>query len=33
MPLSDTTRQTLSKASDPREWNLLLLSSPEFMSR
>ena len=33
VPLSDTTRQTLSKASDPREWNLLLLSSPEFMSR
>ncbi|HEY7238353.1 MAG TPA: DUF1800 domain-containing protein [Burkholderiales bacterium] len=33
IPLSDTTRQTLSKASDPREWNLLLLSSPEFMSR
>jgi len=33
VPLSDTTRQTLSKASDPKEWNLLLLSSPEFMSR
>ncbi|MFL6571772.1 MAG: DUF1800 domain-containing protein, partial [Burkholderiales bacterium] len=33
VPLSDTTRQTLSKASDPREWNLLLLSSPEFMMR
>jgi uncharacterized protein (DUF1800 family) len=33
MPLSDATRQTLSKAAHPQEWNLLLLSSPEFMSR
>jgi uncharacterized protein (DUF1800 family) len=33
VPLSDGTRQTLSKASDPKEWNMLLLSSPEFMSR
>ena len=32
-PLSDSTRQALSKASDAREWNLLLLSSPEFMRR
>jgi len=32
-PLSDSTRGTLSKASDAREWNLLLLSSPEFMRR
>jgi uncharacterized protein (DUF1800 family) len=33
VPLSDATRQTLSKAAHPQEWNLLLLSSPEFMSR
>ena len=33
VPLSDATRQALSKAAHPQEWNLLLLSSPEFMSR
>jgi uncharacterized protein (DUF1800 family) len=33
VPLSDSTRRALSKASDAQEWNLLLLSSPEFMSR
>ncbi|HET7363046.1 MAG TPA: DUF1800 domain-containing protein [Burkholderiales bacterium] len=31
--LSDTTRGTLAQASSPQEWNLLLLSSPEFMVR
>jgi uncharacterized protein (DUF1800 family) len=33
VPLSDSTRQALSKAAHPQEWNLLLLSSPEFMRR
>ena len=32
-PLSQSTAQTLAKASSPQEWNLLLLSSPEFMHR
>jgi len=32
-PLSATTRETLARASSPQEWNLLLLSSPEFMVR
>ena len=32
-PLGDATRDTLAKASSPQEWNLLLLSSPEFMHR
>jgi len=32
-PLGDATRDTLAKASSPQEWNLLLLSSPEFMQR
>jgi len=31
--LSPTTRETLAQASSPQEWNLLLLSSPEFMVR
>ena len=31
--LGDATRDTLAKASSPQEWNLLLLSSPEFMHR
>jgi len=31
--LSQSTVQTLAKASSPQEWNLLLLSSPEFMHR
>jgi uncharacterized protein (DUF1800 family) len=33
LPLSDSTRQALSKAAHAQEWNMLLLSSPEFMSR
>ena len=32
-PLGGTTRETLAKASSPQEWNMLLLSSPEFMHR
>ena len=32
-PLGEATRQTLAKAASPQEWNLLLLSSPEFMHR
>ena len=32
-PVGDATRDTLAKASSPQEWNLLLLSSPEFMHR
>jgi uncharacterized protein (DUF1800 family) len=32
-PLSAATRETLAQASSPQEWNLLLLSSPEFMNR
>jgi uncharacterized protein (DUF1800 family) len=32
-PLSDGTRAALAQASSPQEWNLLLLSSPEFMVR
>jgi uncharacterized protein (DUF1800 family) len=32
-PLGDATRDTLAKASSAQEWNLLLLSSPEFMHR
>src|SRR6202008_2117901 len=32
-PLGDSTRDTLAKAASPQEWNLLLLSSPEFMHR
>jgi len=32
-PLGATTRETLAQASSPQEWNLLLLSSPEFMNR
>jgi len=32
-PLGDATRDTLAKASSAQEWNLLLLSSPEFMRR
>jgi len=32
-PVGDPTRDTLAKASSPQEWNLLLLSSPEFMHR
>jgi uncharacterized protein (DUF1800 family) len=31
--LSEPTRQALEQAVSPREWNLLLLSSPEFMQR
>ena len=31
--LSPATRETLAQASSPQEWNLLLLSSPEFMVR
>jgi uncharacterized protein (DUF1800 family) len=31
--LSASTRETLARASSPQEWNLLLLSSPEFMVR
>ena len=32
-PIGDATRAALAKASSPQEWNLLLLSSPEFMHR
>jgi len=32
-PLSASTRDTLAQAATPQEWNLLLLSSPEFMVR
>jgi uncharacterized protein (DUF1800 family) len=32
-PMGDATRATLAKASSAQEWNLLLLSSPEFMHR
>ena len=32
-PLGGPTRDTLAKASSPQEWNMLLLSSPEFMHR
>ena len=32
-PIGDATRDTLAKASSAQEWNLLLLSSPEFMHR
>jgi len=32
-PVGDATRATLAKASSAQEWNLLLLSSPEFMHR
>jgi len=31
--VGDATRETLAKAASPQEWNLLLLSSPEFMQR
>ncbi|HYY60186.1 MAG TPA: DUF1800 domain-containing protein [Burkholderiales bacterium] len=31
--LSPATRETLAQAASPQEWNLLLLSSPEFMVR
>jgi len=31
--LSASTRQALDAASSPQEWNVLLLSSPEFMFR
>jgi uncharacterized protein (DUF1800 family) len=31
--LGESTRQALEQAASPREWNLLLLSSPEFMQR
>ena len=31
--LSETTRQALDQAKSPQEWNLYLLSSPEFMNR
>ncbi len=31
--LSPATRETLAQAATPQEWNLLLLSSPEFMVR
>ncbi len=31
--LAPTTRQTLDQADSPQEWNLFLLSSPEFMLR
>jgi len=31
--LAPTTRQVLDQAASPQEWNLLLLSSPEFMLR
>src|ERR671935_251677 len=31
--LSSSTRETLAQAASPQEWNLLLLSSPEFMVR
>ncbi|MBV8032029.1 MAG: DUF1800 domain-containing protein [Betaproteobacteria bacterium] len=31
--LGPSTRATLDKASSPQEWNMLLLSSPEFMNR
>jgi hypothetical protein len=33
LPLGDNTRAALSKATDPQEWNMLLLASPEFMAR
>ena len=33
VPLGDATRGVLSKATEPQEWNMLLLASPEFMSR
>jgi uncharacterized protein (DUF1800 family) len=33
LPLSDSTRGALSKATQPQEWNMLLLASPEFMLR
>ena len=32
-PLGGPTRDTLAKADSPREWNMLLLASPEFMQR
>src|SRR5438309_5591851 len=32
-PLGAATRATLAQASSPQEWNLLVLSSPEFMHR
>jgi len=32
-PVGEATRDALAKASSPQEWNLLLLSSPEFMHR
>jgi uncharacterized protein (DUF1800 family) len=32
-PLGAATREALAKASSPQEWNLLLMSSPEFMHR
>jgi uncharacterized protein (DUF1800 family) len=32
-PLTPGTREALAQASSPQEWNLLLLSSPEFMNR
>ena len=32
-PFGEATRDTLAKASSAQEWNLLLLSSPEFMYR
>ena len=31
--LAPATRQALDQAQSPQEWNLLLLSSPEFMMR
>lgn len=33
LPLAEATRQALSQASSPRDWNMLFLSSPEFMRR
>jgi hypothetical protein len=32
-PLGGPTRETLAKADSAREWNMLLLASPEFMQR
>jgi hypothetical protein len=31
--LAPATRQALDQAVSPQEWNMLLLSSPEFMMR
>jgi uncharacterized protein (DUF1800 family) len=32
-PLGAATREALAQAASPREWNMLLLASPEFMNR